>query len=122
MAVTRIKNNQITDSTVNAAQKLTDYTVTSAKIANNLTYNSDLTVTGNLTDLNKNSITSFSCTTEQNGKCYVTLTAPTNYGDYILEIDNYKNILADEIRQKDILNNLMNIPGINNILINVKVI
>ena len=49
MAVTRIKNNQITDSTVNAAAKLQDYSVTSGKIANNLTYGSDLTVTGNLT-------------------------------------------------------------------------
>ena len=49
MAVTRIKNNQITDATVNAAAKLVDYSVTSAKIANNLVYSSDLTVTGNLT-------------------------------------------------------------------------
>jgi hypothetical protein len=49
MAVTRIKNNQITDLTVNAAAKLQDYSVTSGKIANNLTYGSDLTVTGNLT-------------------------------------------------------------------------
>jgi hypothetical protein len=49
MAVTRIKNNQITDLTVNAASKLQDYSVTSGKIANNLTYGSDLTVTGNLT-------------------------------------------------------------------------
>ena len=49
MAVTRIKNNQITDLTVNAAAKLQDFSVTSAKIANNLTYGSDLTIQGNLT-------------------------------------------------------------------------
>jgi len=56
MAVTRIKNNQITDASngntqlgVNAAVKLQNYTVTSTKIANNLVYGSDLTVTGNLT-------------------------------------------------------------------------
>jgi len=49
MAVTRIKNNQITDATVNAAAKLVDYSVSSAKLANNLVYTSDLTVTGNLT-------------------------------------------------------------------------
>jgi filamentous hemagglutinin len=56
MAVTRIKNNQITDASngnaqlgVNAAVKLQNYTITSAKIANNLIYGSDLTVTGNLT-------------------------------------------------------------------------
>lgn len=49
MAVTRIKNNQITDSTILANAKLVDYSVTSAKLANNLTYNSSLTVAGNLT-------------------------------------------------------------------------
>ena len=45
----RIKNNQITDSTVNAAAKLQDYSVTAGKLANNITYGSDLTVSGNLT-------------------------------------------------------------------------
>ena len=56
MAVTRINNNQITDAItgnaqvgVNAASKIQNYTITSTKIANNLTYGSDLTITGNLT-------------------------------------------------------------------------
>ena len=49
MAVTRIKNNQITDATIVANAKLTDYSISSAKLANNLTYNSDFTITGNLT-------------------------------------------------------------------------
>jgi hypothetical protein len=49
MAVTRIKNNQITDATVVASAKLVDYSITAAKIANNLTYGSDLTISGNLT-------------------------------------------------------------------------
>ena len=56
MAITRINNNQITDSSpgnafvgVNAAVKLQDFTITAGKIANNLTYGSDLTITGNLT-------------------------------------------------------------------------
>jgi filamentous hemagglutinin len=49
MAVTRIKNNQITDATVVANAKLVNYSVSSNKLANNLVYGSDLTVTGNLT-------------------------------------------------------------------------
>ena len=56
MAITRIKNNQVTDSSagnlylgINAASKLQDYSITSGKIANSLVYGSDLTVTGNLT-------------------------------------------------------------------------
>ncbi len=56
MAITRIKNNQITDSSganlylgINAAVKLQDFSVTAGKIANSLVYGSDLTVSGNLT-------------------------------------------------------------------------
>jgi len=56
MAVTRIKNNQVTDAAagntivgINANTKLQNYSITSAKLANNLTYGSDLTITGNLT-------------------------------------------------------------------------
>jgi len=57
MAVlTRIKNNQVTDAAagnvylgVNAAAKVQDFSITGGKIQNNLTYGSDLTITGNLT-------------------------------------------------------------------------
>ena len=55
MAVTRIKNNQITDASagntqngINANTKVQDHSVTSIKLANNITYGSDLTITGNL--------------------------------------------------------------------------
>ncbi len=56
MAITRISNNQITDSQsgntflgIDGSTKLQDNSITSGKIANNLTYGSDLTVSGNLT-------------------------------------------------------------------------
>jgi len=55
VAVTRIKNNQITDASagntqlgINANTKVQDHSVTSIKLANNITYGSDLTITGNL--------------------------------------------------------------------------
>jgi len=55
MAVTRINNNQITDAVsgniylgIDASTKLQNYSITSTKIANDLTYGSDLTITGNL--------------------------------------------------------------------------
>jgi fibronectin-binding autotransporter adhesin len=56
MPVTRINNNQVTDASagntivgINAGTKLQNYSITATKIANNLTYGSDLTVAGNLT-------------------------------------------------------------------------
>jgi fibronectin-binding autotransporter adhesin len=54
--LTRINNNQISDASagnvylgITASSKLQNYTITSTKLANNLTYGSDLTITGNLT-------------------------------------------------------------------------
>jgi hypothetical protein len=54
--LTRIKNNQVTDAAagntqvgINAGTKVQNYSITAGKIANNLTYGSDLTITGNLT-------------------------------------------------------------------------
>ena len=70
MAITRINNNQISDASagnayvgVNAAAKLQNYSITSQKIANSLTYGSDLTISGNLTvggtttQINTNTVT-----------------------------------------------------------------
>jgi small nuclear ribonucleoprotein (snRNP)-like protein len=49
MPVTRIKNNQITDATVNLGTKAVNFSLTAGKIANNLTYGSSLTISGDLT-------------------------------------------------------------------------
>ena len=53
--LTRINNNQITDASgantqlgINANTKVQNYSITAQKIANNLTYGSDLTIAGNL--------------------------------------------------------------------------
>ena len=48
MAITRIKENQITDLAVTNA-KIANATIAGGKLATNLSYGSDLTVTGNLT-------------------------------------------------------------------------
>ena len=48
MPITRIKNNQITDATIVASAKLVDASITAGKLAANLNYGSNLTVTGNL--------------------------------------------------------------------------
>ena len=47
MAITRIKNNQITDSTITNA-KIVPGTITGGSLNSNLSYNGNLTVTGNL--------------------------------------------------------------------------
>jgi len=47
--LTRIKNNQITDTTIVANAKVVPYSISSGLLANNLVYGSDFTVSGNLT-------------------------------------------------------------------------
>jgi len=47
MAITRIKNNQVTDLTLTNA-KIATATITGAKLADDFTYGSNLTITGNL--------------------------------------------------------------------------
>ena len=49
MPITRIKNNQITDATIVASAKLVDNSITAGKLADDLTYGSNLIITGNLT-------------------------------------------------------------------------
>lgn len=49
MAITRIKNNQITDSTIFANTKIAAGTIVGSLFNSNLTMTSDVTITGNLT-------------------------------------------------------------------------
>ena len=47
--LTRIKNNQITDSTIQAGAKLAAGSITGNLLATTVTFNSNITILGNLT-------------------------------------------------------------------------
>ncbi len=47
--LTRIKNNQITDNAIDASTKLAPGSISASKLANNITYGSNLIISGNLT-------------------------------------------------------------------------
>ena len=47
--LTRIKNNQITDNAIDASTKLAPNSISASKLANNITYGSNLIISGNLT-------------------------------------------------------------------------
>lgn len=51
---------------------------------------SNVTVNGSLRDSSKTSLQAFNCTTGSNGKCKINLTAPSTYGNYILELNSFK--------------------------------
>jgi len=49
--LTRIQNNQIYDSTIQAQQKIASGSITGNLLATNLTLNSNIVILGNLTEL-----------------------------------------------------------------------
>jgi hypothetical protein len=52
----------------------------------------NVSINGSLRNSSKDSLQNFSCTTGTNGKCNVTVTAPSTQGDYILELEEFKAI------------------------------
>jgi len=66
-------------------------------IGNRLLYVSGVSVSGNLRNSSKSVLQTFSCTTGSNGRCSTSLTAPTSYGSYILELDNFKAFSSFEV-------------------------
>jgi len=59
-------------------------------LGDNIFYIANVSVNGNVRNSSKASLQTFSCTTGSNGKCSTTVPAPTTYGSYILEVNNYK--------------------------------
>ena len=62
------------------------------QIGDKLLHIANISVNGTLRNSSRYILNSFNCTTATSGKCYVSLTAPSNYGNYILELDNFKAI------------------------------
>jgi hypothetical protein len=59
-------------------------------IGDQVLYISNISVNGSLRNSTKGYIQNFTCKTGANGKCSTSVTAPIAYGDYILEIENFK--------------------------------
>ena len=70
MAVTRIKNNQITDSTITGA-KIANTTLTGGLFASSLTLNSEVSIVGNLSVTGATSTVSSTNTFIKIGRAHV---------------------------------------------------
>ena len=54
-------------------------------------YVNNVSINGSIQNVtNKTALTTFNCTTGSNGKCTTSVTAPSSYGDYFIEANNYK--------------------------------
>ncbi len=59
-------------------------------ISDRILHIANVTANGTLRSTSKAILQSFNCTTGTNGKCIVSLTAPSSYGNYFLELNNFK--------------------------------
>ena len=59
-------------------------------IGDKILYISNASINGTLRNSSKSTLQTFNCTTSSNGKCSTTVTAPSTYGTYFLELNNFK--------------------------------
>ena len=53
---------------------------------------SNVSINGSIQNVtNKTALTTFNCTTGSNGKCSTSITGPSAYGNYFIEVNNYKS-------------------------------
>lgn len=60
------------------------------EIGDRLTYVANISINGSIQNRSKDVLSTFNCTTGNNGKCVVAVTAPSDYGDYYMEVNNFK--------------------------------
>lgn len=77
-------------STYNPSETLIVKIEATRLVGDNILLVSNVSVNGSLRNSSKSSLQTFNCTTASNGKCSASLTAPSTYGDYTLEINNFK--------------------------------
>jgi hypothetical protein len=60
------------------------------EVGGKITFIPNVTINGTIRNSNKVVSSSFSCVTGANGKCTFTKSAPSSYGEYLLEVNNFK--------------------------------
>ncbi|MEK6871507.1 MAG: hypothetical protein AABX16_01245, partial [Nanoarchaeota archaeon] len=77
-------------SKYNAADTV-EFTIEAVRlIGDTILHISNVSVNGTLRNATKDILSSFNCTTASNGKCALNVTAPSTYGNYFLELNNFK--------------------------------
>src|SRR3989344_3687668 len=83
--------NYSTNGSLVSSSALTSNSSVNVTIQNTAGINvSNNTVNGSLMNSSLSVIERFNCTTGNNGKCSISVTAPSTYGQYFVELDNFK--------------------------------
>lgn len=72
-----------------------------AEINDEIIFIQNVSINGSIRNSAKSILSSFSCNTSTTGKCTVTTTAPSSYGTYIVEVNNFKAFTSFTVKPFD---------------------
>ncbi|MBS3074642.1 hypothetical protein J4447_04295 [Candidatus Pacearchaeota archaeon] len=78
-------------STYNPSETVKVIITAASILSDKANYVSNVTINGSLRNNTKGIVQSFNCTTGSDGKCSFGITAPSSYGSYFLETNNFKS-------------------------------
>jgi len=72
------------------------------EVGGRITHTSNVSINLSIRNTAKTILSSFSCITGASGKCRVKTTAPSSYGDYFIEVNNFKGFGSFEVSRFDV--------------------
>jgi len=57
----------------------------------------NVSINGTIRNSTKSILTNFNCTTNAAGRCIISTTSPSSYGDYFIEVNNFKGFTSFEV-------------------------
>ncbi len=92
-----------TDKIDYSAGEAVTITVEAVKeIGDKITYTANVSVNGSVRNSTKAALSTFNCTTGASGKCSIATTAPSTYGDYLVEVNNFKSFSSFSVKRFDV--------------------
>ncbi|MBI2548238.1 hypothetical protein HYW21_02710 [Candidatus Woesearchaeota archaeon] len=88
-------------SAYNPSQTMQLFVEAIAEINDEITFIQNVSINGSIRNSAKSVLSSFSCNTSTTGKCTVTTTAPSSYGTYIVEVNNFKGFSSFTVKPFD---------------------
>ncbi|MEK6845887.1 MAG: hypothetical protein AABY26_03955, partial [Nanoarchaeota archaeon] len=67
------------------------------KVGDDITYTPNVTLNGSIRNSTKDILSTFTCTTGDTGKCTISTTAPSSYGEYWIEANGFKGFSLFEV-------------------------
>ena len=78
-------------TTYNPSETILIYAEAVRLVGDRVVFVNNVSINGSIQNVtNKSALSTFNCTTSDNGKCTTSVTGPSSYGNYFIEANNYK--------------------------------